>query len=84
MMAFPDMLVGAAEKAGMKVPPNPDDFDPKEYPHFQVFCNAQLCRRMSNMGEHWGNAKIIAAISDEDIFKVSLADLLEMGLSYAQ
>jgi hypothetical protein len=37
MLAFPGMLAGAAEQAGMKVPSNPDDFDPNEFPHFFVF-----------------------------------------------
>lgn len=84
MLAFPGMLVNAAKKAGMKVPPDPDDFDPMKYPHFQVFCNAQLCRPMVSLGEHWNNAELIAAIPKKDIMKVSLADLLEMGLSYAE
>ena len=38
MIIFPGMIASAAEKAGMKVPPEPDgDWDAKEYPHFNIF-----------------------------------------------
>lgn len=60
MMAFPSMLVEAAEKAGMEVPENPDGGDFQEtHPHFHVFCTLQLGRPI-NWGEHWENAEIIA------------------------
>jgi len=78
MMAFPGMLVSAAEKAGMKIPADPDDFDANEYPHFQVFCIAQLCRRMQ-LGEHWENAKIIAAIPEDKIRITTLEEMIDMG-----
>lgn len=79
MIAFPGMLVAAAEQAGMKTPDNPDDFDREDYKHFQVFCNAQLCRPMSP-GEHWDNAKVIAEIPEEEITTVTLADLIDRGV----
>ena len=58
MLAFPGMLVDAAEKAGMKVPQNADEdsWSGNEYPHFYVFCKLQLGRIM-RPGEHWENAK---------------------------
>ncbi len=83
MLAFPGMLVSAAEKAGMKVPPDPDEYDPNQYPHFYVFCTAQLSRPM-HPGEHCDNAKIIANISDEEIKKVTLAQLIEFGFIYKE
>ena len=79
MMAFPGMLVPAAEQAGMKVPEDPDEFDAEEFPHFQVFCNAQLCRPMTP-GEHWENAKVIAEIPDAEIRMLTLPDLIGRGL----
>jgi len=81
MMAFPSMLVGAAAKAGMKVPPDADDFDAAEFPHFAVFCNVQLCRPV-RMGEHWDNAKVIAAIPDEKIMQVTLMEMIALGLEW--
>ena len=47
MLAFPEMLVSAAKQAGIKTPKDPDNFDRNQFPHFAVFCTAQLCRRMS-------------------------------------
>ena len=81
-MAFPKMLRSAAEKAGMKVPPDTDHFDPKEFPHFQVYCNVQLCRPI-RWGEHWENAEIIAAIPKDKIMSVTLTDLLALGLEFS-
>lgn len=83
MLAFPSMLTSAAEQAGMKFPSDPDDFSPEEFPHFQVFCSVQLGRRMNHLSEHWDNAKVIAAIPDEEIKKVSLDDLIDRGLSWS-
>lgn len=76
MLAFPIMLVPAAKRAGMKVPPKTDSYDPIEYPHFHVFCNAQLARPMTCPDEHWHNAGIIAAIPADKIRAITLADLV--------
>ena len=84
MLVYPTMLVKSATDAGMKVPPDPDNFDANEFPHFEVFCQVQLNRPMNVLNEHWENAKIIAGISEDDIRKVRLADLLALGLSYSQ
>lgn len=78
MMAFRGMLVGAAEKAGMAVPPDEDDFDPMEFPHFHVFCNAQLGCAM-NPGEHWENAVAITSIPMDKIKTVTVLDLIAAG-----
>ena len=83
MMAFPGMLVDAAEEANMKVPPDTDEFEPLEYPHFHCFCLLQLGRAIT-WGEHWDNAKIIAAVSEDKIKTMSLEDFLTLGLSYTQ
>lgn len=83
MMAFPCMLVKAAQQAGMKVPNDPDDFSAKEYPHFHVFCAIQLYRPM-RAGEHWENAKIIASLSNERVLNITLGELLEQELMYSQ
>jgi hypothetical protein len=84
MMAFAGMLVEAAEQAGMKVPPDPDEFVPTEFPHFHVFCNVQLARPLVMWGEHWENAKIVAAIPEADLQTITLQQLMAKGLSYAQ
>lgn len=82
MMAFAGMLVGAAKQAGMKTPEDPDEgFDPKEYPHFDIFCTVQLGRAI-RWGEHWDNAKVVARIPNEKLDTVTLQDLLNDGLEF--
>ena len=82
MLVYPGMLVGAAEQAGMKVPPNVDQYDPTEYPHFDLFCLLQLARRMQ-WGEQFGNAKILAAIPIEELHKMTVKQLVEeKGFAY--
>lgn len=84
MMIFPGMLVGAAKDAGMKVPENADDdksWKIEDYPHFGIFCTVQLCRKV-RWGEHFENARVIAAIPDNEISKVTLQDLIDRGLEY--
>lgn len=81
MIAFPSMLIEPAKTAGMKVPNDPDDYDAEYFPHFDVFIKYQLGRRMPAPSSHWNNAKIIAAIPDDEIKKVTLGKLAELGVS---
>ena len=82
MLAFPSMLTEAAKTAGMKTPDlsKTEEWDREAFPHFTVFCGAQLERPMSSPTEHWDNAKIIAAIPDDRIRQMTVADLLAAGL----
>lgn len=79
MIALPEMLVGPAEEAGIKVPADVRDFDPHEYPYFQVYKTAQLGTPMPSPSSHWTNAKIIAKVPLNRILLVSLHELLQMG-----
>lgn len=79
MFVFPGMLVSAAEKAGIEVPENPEDFDKNKYIRFYIFCEAQLGRSMPYSGVHWDNAKIIAEIPEEKLKVVTMSDLLGLG-----
>jgi hypothetical protein len=82
MMVFPGMIAKAAEKAGMKVPADPDGkWKPKDFPHFHVFCNVQLARPI-HWGEHWENAEIIAAIPEAELKTLTLANLISRGLRF--
>jgi hypothetical protein len=95
MMVFPSMLMTAATQAGMKVPTESEleryeevedlarDFPDfiQRYPHFHVFCNLQLCRPI-RWGEHWENAKVIAAIPLEKLKTMTLEDFIAAGLEY--
>lgn len=82
MIIFPSLLVAAAEKAGMKIPPDPyENYDRDEFPHFYVYCALQLGRAI-RWGEHWDNAKVIAAIDSEKLKKMTLDDFIAAGLEY--
>lgn len=84
MLAFEGLIAKAARDAGMKVPPEEQldqvgSWTKEDYPHFHVFCMAQLGRPMSSSGEHWENAKVIAAIPAEDLKTLTLEDLASKG-----
>ncbi len=79
MIISAPMLIGPAKKAGMKVPFDADNFNPKDYPHFSVFCSVQLGAPMPSWTSHWTNAKIIAAIPDNKIKTITYRDLTKMG-----
>lgn len=81
MLAFPEMIVPAAQAAGIPTPENPSDFVDDDYPQFRVFCNLQLCRRMGSPTEHWENAKVIAKFTPEQIKGgLTLGELCDAGL----
>ena len=67
MLAFIEMLMAPAEKAGMKIPTDPRNFDRNQFPHFTVYAAMQLGQSMPTPTSHWHNATVIAAIPDEKI-----------------
>jgi hypothetical protein len=79
MMAFPGMIVGAAEDAGIKVPPDLENYETKDFPHWCVFTLMQLGTPMPYPACHYDNAKVIAKINDEDIVKISAVELIALG-----
>lgn len=85
MIAFPSMLVQVAQDAGMKVPDDPNAFEEHrdECPHFFCFCVLQLARSVVYHGEHFDNAKIIAAIPKKRLMKMTLQDFLNAGVHYS-
>lgn len=83
MLAFPDMLIDAAYKAGIAIPENINNYDRNEFPHFYVFCYLQLGRPVRYHGEHWDNAKVIANIPVERLKVMTLEEFINEGLSFA-
>ncbi len=88
MLVFPTMLVPAAERANIAVPPDlTDETDiekiKNEFPHFFVFCQVQLSRPMSEWTSHWDNAEVIARVPADEIRQITLEKLVSMGLEYA-
>jgi len=80
MFAFPGMLVTYAKAAGMSVSANPDRrFTNERYPHFAVFCAAQLGQPIRSLDDVQENANIIAGLSEEEVKRATLLDLIQRG-----
>jgi len=79
MIAYPRVLVPAAEKAGIKIPPDPNEFDSEEYPHFHVLCIMQLGSPMPYWGVIWDNAQVVADCNDEEILEITAQQLIDRG-----
>lgn len=80
MIAFPEMLVGPAKEAGMKVPDDLENYKNEDFKHWTVFCNVQLGKSMSSPTEHWDHAKIIAKIPESKIGTITYKDLRKKGI----
>ncbi len=79
MLAFPPMLVAHAEKAGMKVPESLNEYDPSEYPHWEVFLTCQMGRACPTPEAPWNNAKLIAGIRDDKIKVITAQEIVDLG-----
>lgn len=79
MIAFDDMLVKPAEEAGIKVPPDLENYNPENFPHWNVFCNLQLGSPMPNWTVHYDNAKVVAKVPDDKIKTIKVRELEELG-----
>ena len=75
------MLIAPAKEAGMKVPPNAEDFKHADFPHFAVYVGIQLGRQLPYPTAHWDNAKMIAAVPEDKIFDVTFDQLVADGLA---
>ncbi len=85
MIAFAELLVEPAKRAGIPVPEKFDqggDFDEKAYPRFNLFCCVQLGTAMPDPQAHWNNARVIAQVPEDKICSITMAELLDMGLAY--
>jgi hypothetical protein len=79
MLAFPEMLIAHAEAAGIKVPEDVKNYDKEQFPHWEVYCNAQLGRPIIFGRSHVDNASVIASIPESEIRQVTFAQLNEQG-----
>lgn len=77
MIAAAFMLVSAAKKAGIKVPPDPENYSIDEYPHWHVYAYMQVGAPMPDSSAHWSNAEVVAAIPNDRIREVTPKQLRE-------
>lgn len=83
MIAFATMLVPAAEKAGIDVPQNPDEWmeNMEKFPQWYAFCALQLGAPVPYHGVHWDNAKVIASIPASEILNKTGHEIIDLGFS---
>lgn len=79
MKALPEMIAPAAREAGIKLPPDLENFDPKEYPHWKVFSAMQLGQPMPYPSVDWDNAKVVAKLTEEEAKTVTPEQLMAAG-----
>ena len=81
MLAFPELLVEPAKKAGMSVPENANDFNlyKNKHTHFWIFCQLQLGAPMPSPSVHFDNAQVIADIELEKLKTMSYDDFINAG-----
>lgn len=90
MLAFPGMLLGAADAAGIPIPDpdvvNADRFElesiKEDFTKYFIFCILQLGKSMAYASEHWDNAKVIAAIPENELKTITPAELGKRGFSF--
>lgn len=79
MIAFPSMLIGPAEKAGIPVPPDPDNYSKEEFKRFFIFEMCQLGASMPYPSCVWDNAQVIAQIPEDKLEIITHKELVELG-----
>ena len=79
---FPEMFRNHIDNSNLKLPDDFENFDPEEFPHFNVFILTHL-GNIFDVNDLRENANIIANIPEEDIRKVSYNDLIAMGVSFS-
>lgn len=75
------MIANAAKKAGIRVPDDLENYDKKQYPHWNVFCAMQLGAPMPYPNVAFDNAKVVAALSIEEIETITAKQLLDRGFT---
>lgn len=82
MILFRSMLIESAKAANMAMPPDIENYDPKQYVHWHIYCLLQLGKSVRYAGEHWENAKVIAAVPLDKIKELGLKDYIILGFSH--
>jgi len=72
------MFVVHTENTGIKIPPDPNNYEKHEYPHWAVFITIH-CGHAFDYTVLEENARIIASIPDDKIKEITLDDLKELG-----
>ncbi len=82
MIVNPHLISEAAAQAGIKLPPDLENYDKEEYPHWHLFCSAQLGVPIPYWDCHWENAKVIASISEDRVKTITVRELRDAGFAF--
>lgn len=83
VISKPEALAKIAKEAGIKVPEDINDFElTADYIHFVIFMTVQKGEEMPYPSAALENAKMIAAIPDEEITTVSIENLIDRGFKF--
>jgi hypothetical protein len=79
-----DMLVHVAKGAKIRVPRNPEKYDPEKYPHWHVFQHLQFGTSLPypEAGHH--NAQLIASLPSERLRRINFRDLERLGFQHGR
>jgi hypothetical protein len=78
---FPEMLRVHVENSKLKLPDDFENYDIKDYPQFHVFLATHCCCSIE-VESIESNANIIAKISDKEIQKITMKDLINYGVFF--
>lgn len=78
----PQELAKIAKEAGIVVPEDINDFDLEGHVHFVVFMTVQRGEELPYEQAALDNAKLIAAISDEDINTITIEGIIDLGFKF--
>lgn len=79
MIAIHIGLAGPAAEAGIEMPEDLENYNNDEYLRWHIFCTMQLGVSMPTPTVHWDNAKVIAAIPEEQLKTITPQELFDMG-----
>ena len=82
MFARPRMFITHIKDTKLKIPDDPDNYDPEEFPRYHMFMTIHLCQTIDVYSLE-NNAKIFSEIKDEEIETVTIGDLIKRGLYIA-
>jgi len=83
MITHPELLVPHAEAALIEVPEDLTDYDPFEYPWWDIYLKTQLWSPVPDWDAPAHNAHIISRIPEEEIRTIKFKQLLERGYQTA-
>lgn len=77
------LAVHVPQDSGLKIPPDPDKYEPTEYPHWGVFSTLHLggCWSFETLAH---NAQVIGKLTEKQVKTITLMELKRKGFDDRQ